>query len=209
MSWRPSSIHPRRRSHSHSNASWATSTVGAPVLWSRSNARKRCRPSRSMTDSIVTTSTPIDTISDAGTRRRPQSSCIGDRHETQEQLTGCLLLIEGQSVVQVVRAPAQRSPYSTHRTVGRDREDVALSPIEELGERVLENGQSPRLADHVGQQLGQQCRLQGDTVAGRWFLRRRLQLVGGQRQDVDDIRYQVAPRDPCTRAVDGTSRPAA
>ena len=43
--------------------------------WSRSNARKRCRPSWSITDSIVTTSTSIARISDAETRRRPQVSC--------------------------------------------------------------------------------------------------------------------------------------
>ncbi len=89
-------------------------------------------------------------------------------------------------MVQVVRLPSEHPARATHRAVGLDREPIVEAPVEELGQRVLEDRQRTRLTDDVAQELGEQGRLARDTSARRGLGRGLFELVGGERQDVHD-----------------------
>ena len=118
----------------------------------------------------------------------PPVVVLADRHQAQEQLLAGGSLVGTEPFVEVVGAPAQRAAHAAHRAVRGDREHIAVAVVEQLGEGVLEDREGPRLADHVGQQLGHERRLERRAPPRRGRLGRRLELVGRQRHHVDDAR---------------------
>jgi hypothetical protein len=105
---------------------------------------------------------------------------LGDRDQSQEQLPECLLLVEGQPVVQLVGPSAQRALRPAHLPVGGGGEHIALATLEQLRQGVLEERERAGLADHVSQQFGDQRRFERHTAGSDRLLGRGLQLVGRQ-----------------------------
>ena len=121
---------------------------------------------------------------------------LGDGDQAQEQLARRVLLVERQAVVQVVSPPAEHAAHPAHRPEGGEGEPVSVAPVEELGQRVLEERECARLTDDVGEQLGEHGGFERDGAPGGRFRRRFFELVDRERQDIDDAGPRRAAKSP-------------
>ena len=97
--------------------------------------------------------------------------------EAQEDLAACGLRRRTEARVELLRAAPESADDATGREVALERQRVAGAGREELGQRVLQERQGARLVADVGDDLGDEPRLEADADASCRPLDRLRKLV--------------------------------
>ncbi len=119
---------------------------------------------------------------------------LAEPDEPEQDLARRVLPGRIEPAEDVLRATRQRSAEPTQAAVLVEAQLRARPAIEQLGEGVLEQGEAAGPIDRVGDELGQQRRLDRDPDPPRRLDDRRLQLARRHRDDVHDAR-QEGPRE--------------
>ena len=130
----------------------------------------------------------------AATRSAPRvvGSGVG-AHETKEDLAACSPRRRTEMCIETLGSAAQRADDPTGREVALERQHVAGSVREQLRERVLQQRQGARLVADVGDDLGDEPRLEANADASRRTLDRLGKLVLRRRRYRDHPGPQKLP----------------
>ena len=116
-----------------------------------------------------------------------------DADEAKEDVTARRLRRRTKTRVEILRTPAERADDPAGRDVALERQRVARAGREQLGQRVLQERQGARLIADVGDDLGDEPRLETNTDASRRPLDRLCKLVLRGRGDRDHPGPQELP----------------
>ena len=78
-------------------------------------------------------------------------------------MAGHRLRVFAQAIVQFIRAPGQCASDAANGLIGRAGQQVILTVFEQLRECILQQRQRAALLPDVGDDRGDQCRLQGQS----------------------------------------------
>ena len=125
-----------------------------------------------------------------------------DADEAKEDLAARGLRRRAEARVEILRAAAERADDAAGRDVALERQHVGGAGREQLGQRVLQQRQGARLVADVGDDLGDEARLEANADASRRPLDRLRQLVLRGRGDRDHPGPQELP-ELRVRGADG------
>jgi len=107
---------------------------------------------------------------------------FAERDKAQEQLARDILSVGSKSLVELLGPAGQRPAHATTCAVGTTGKHASLAPLEQLGQRILEQRQRPRLRADIAHHLRHQLRLGRHARAPRRRADRLLQLIRVERQ---------------------------
>ena len=108
-----------------------------------------------------------------------------DAHEAKEDLAAGCPRRRAEACVEILGTPAERADDPAGRDVALERQHVAGAVREQLGQRVLQERHGARLVADVGDDLGDEPRLEANADASCRPLDRLGELVLRRRRDRD------------------------
>ncbi len=127
---------------------------------------------------------------------------LAERDQAQEQLLGSLLARRVRRLVQLLSAARERPRDAADLAVGLRSERAVAPPVEQLGERVLQQRERAGLLGNVRHDLGDEGRFDPHPGVLSGPGDRALQLLGRQRDDrLGPRAYQLGEAAVRERAI--------